>query len=363
MEKKIILSISKLNGDESAGININIPKFVKYLNKFCNSGYLDCGDKELKNFTNFPNFFRTSDYKEFSIKKLPSPFNKPDMVVFQTLYVPEFIKISKELSEMNIPYTIVPRSSMTKLAQNKKKIKKFIGNTVLFNSFVKNASFIHFLTNNEYLESKNSFKFKKYVTIGNGIEMPNQYYSIRKKEFFDITFIGRLDIYHKGLDLLIDAICLEPLFFRKNKIRINLYCPDFENGVSFLRDKIKDNNLEDIVFLYDAVFGNDKEKVLLNSDIFIQTSRMEGHPTGVIEAISYGIPVIVTPGTNVCEEVNKEKLGFISEGDSKSILESIKIAFFKKGDYKIISNNCIKYANENYNWDIISKKILKDYFK
>ena len=66
----VILSISKLDNIFVAGTNINIPKFVRYLNEKCESGCLDCGNEELINFRGFKNYIKLRDYRNFSINKL-----------------------------------------------------------------------------------------------------------------------------------------------------------------------------------------------------------------------------------------------------------------------------------------------------
>lgn len=39
--------------------------------------------------------------------------------------------------------------------------------------------------------------------------------------------------------------------------------------------------------------------VLLQTDLFIQTSRHEGMPMGLLEALSIGVPCLVTVGTSL----------------------------------------------------------------
>ena len=90
---------------------------------------------------------------------------------------------------------------------------------------------------------------------------------------------------------------------------------------------------------------------------------MEGHPTSVIEAINYGIPVIVTPGTNMLDEVKKYKLGFTCNLDSKSIFQCIKKSYDNRLKFDKISKNEIKYAKKNFNWDSIAIKTIKKYKK
>ena len=51
--------------------------------------------------------------------------------------------------------------------------------------------------------------------------------------------------------------------------------------------------------------GKSKEQVLLDADVFIQTSRTEGLPTAVLEAMSYKIPVLITKGTGLYDDIKK----------------------------------------------------------
>ena len=60
---------------------------------------------------------------------------------------------------------------------------------------------------------------------------------------------------------------------------------------------------EKVLKLCGPIAGADKKKVLKDADLFLHTSRSEGHPMGVLEALAYGIPCLLTPGTNMASEV------------------------------------------------------------
>ena len=79
---------------------------------------------------------------------------KPDIVVFEDLYYLEFPLIAKSLTKRKIPYIIIPRGCMTACAQRKKRLKKFVGNTLFFNRFIDGALAIEYLAENE---RKNAF--------------------------------------------------------------------------------------------------------------------------------------------------------------------------------------------------------------
>ncbi|MBE5819574.1 MAG: glycosyltransferase [Clostridiales bacterium] len=357
----VILTVAKLDNNKSSGLYTNIPIFVKTLNNYSQSACLDCGNTNPESLKEYDNYFKLSDYSDFSIKNLPQPFNKPDLVVFQSLYIIDFIKIAKELKSMKIPYTIIPRCSMTKAAQKKSGLKKIIGNTLWFNRFIEDALFIHFLTKNECLESEKNFKIKNKVIVGNGFKTPEITYKTHQRDCFKVLYIGRYNVYHKGLDILLKAIAYKKEFFIQNKFKFILWGKDSDNGIQKMQSLICKYKIEDLVEINGEIYGKDKEKELLDSDVFIHTSRLEGHPTSVIEAISYGIPVLVTPGTNMLDDVKNNKLGFFCNLDKREIADTIINAYENKNEFQNISNREIDFAKENYNWDNIIRKNIETY--
>ena len=327
----VILHVAGLNGNKSAGPTTTVPKNVEYGSKYENVALYNLSDNKLEGIIEQDKIYLMKDYP--NIANLLEPFNNPDIVIFQSMYIKGFIKVYKEIKKRNIPYIIVPRGSLTKSAQNKKRKKKIIGNLLFFNKFVKNSSSINFLTKNEYLESK-CFKFNNYYINGNGIDSKTKFKDYTKKNnIFIVNYIGRIEMYHKGLDYLIEAINLGKEEFRKKKFIFNLYGPDHMNSLERLKNMINEYKINDLININGPVFDTDKEKVLLDSDLFIHTSRLEGQPMAVVEAIAYGIPVFVTPGTNIDNVVKNNDLGFTSTFDINDIKDTLLLAYKEKNKY------------------------------
>ncbi len=354
-----ILHIASITDDKAKGPNINVPKNVSYGNKFANVGLYNLRNSKLAIEIPKERLFYRKSYQHIS--ELPNPFNKPDIVIFHGVYFIEYCRIAKWLRKNNIPYIIIPRCSMTSAAIKSHALKKKTANSLFFNKFISGAKSIQFLTKNEYNESKNNFKFKNYYILGNGTELPKKHYKAKNRKEFKIVFIGRYNVYHKGLDVLLQAVKEHANWFRENNVTLELYGSNSDNGLKFLINYINKNNLENIVIIKGPAFGDKKEEALLNADVFIHTSRLEGQPTAVIEAISYGIPVIVTPGTNIADVVKKFDLGFTSELDSEAIFNCIKKAFESKKDFSDISRNEIKYSGEHFDWEKITDVALDKY--
>lgn len=359
----IILNIAGLSDKRYAGPNINVPICVFYEEKIATAGLYNTGKKSLDNVKELEYFFDKEKMKKFNIKELSKPFNKPDIVVFNSMYIIDHVKIARKLNKYNIPYIIIPRGALTKKAQQKKWYKKKIANALIFNRYIKNAKAIHFLTENELRESS-SFKYSNCFVCGNGTnnKKEKKTYKRENKQFI-ITFIGRIEKFHKGLDVLVEAVNIGQDKFREDNIIFNLYGPDDNDSIAYLEDYIKRKKINDLIKINEPIFDDKKEKILLESDLFIHTSRLEGHPTSVIEAISYGVPVLVTPGTNISEDVEKNRLGFVTPLDANKICEKIIEAYEKRKEFIEITQNEIEYSNSNFEWSAIVKKMIKEYEK
>lgn len=356
-----ILYITYLFGKKWTGPNYSVPSQInaqsKYDNVFWyninnlfkdrNNGNLKCNDID--------------DYPKLKISELPKPFNNPDLVIFEGLYFFSFCKIAKECRRRNIPYIIIPRSSLTEFAQKSKNIKKSIANLIFFNRFIKNADAIQYLTSKEYQDSGVKWNSRHFI-IPNGIESKNtiKHFEDNPMARLKGVFIGRPDIYQKGIDILIESCAYLRKELQKNNCIIELYGPEIADNKQRIQKMIDDKGLNHIIIQKNGVFDHEKEEILKNSDFFILTSRFEGHPMGLIEALSFGVPCLVTKGTNMAHEIKEADAGWTADINSKSLTDAIKILLNDSGSFAEKGKNALKLSKK-YNWDVLAKESHQRY--
>lgn len=351
-----VLIISNLSGNLFAGPNNSVPAQVAAqasvdnvlwynINHIKRDEWVKIGCKNLDDF--FP----------AALDSLPSPFNRPDVAIVEELYCYPFSKILRDLLKYSIPYVIIPRSELTHQAQKKKAIKKKLGNFIYFSRIIKKSSAIHFLTSAEKNDSIR-FNQKPFVIVPNGISIPDSAHNSFSSTSINATYIGRFEMYQKGLDILLDAISLISTELREAHFHINMYGVDQENTVFEMREIIRTNHIEDIVSIMNPVFGNEKTEQLKVSDVFIMTSRFEGMPMGMIEALSYGIPCIATNGTNLANEINEYEAGWVADNDKNSVSQALINCIRDKASFSVKSVNARKLA-EKYSWDYIAQMTHK----
>lgn len=349
----VIIHIANIDLAVIGGVQVAVPKMVKAQSQYADVAFLntrgdDTGDLHSLSYDG-----------RLEFDKFPPPFNKPDLVIFHEVYRIEYIGIYRTLIRANIPYIIIPHGSLSKTAQQKKRVKKILANLLLFHKFLKFARAIQYLSDNE----KNLSAFPQYapVVLGNGIEIP-----VEKKLFFSkheikLTYIGRLDLHIKGLDLLLGAVKKCETAMREKQATVRICGPDFEDAHKRIQQMIEKLNIADLVCVDREKVGEEKKKVLLSSDCFIQTSRTEGLPLGPLEALGYGLPCIVTEGVGLGAMIESYGAGYRCSNTEDGIANAIErfIQNFDKAE--TMSKAAMRIAEKEFDINIIAEKTVHRY--
>ena len=184
----------------------------------------------------------------------------------------------------------------------------------------------------------------KIEIINNGVFIPEENTNIFTNDQINITIVSRL-VSHKNIKKIIRAISdlNDPLIY------LNIIGDGPELN-QLQKISLESNNKDNIIF-HGKLNRDDINHIFLKSDIYIQASNYEGLPHSLLEAMSYGIPVLCTPVGECKEILGDEDRGYIldlpvSKNNIKSkIIEIIgeKNIANKKGE------RGKDFINENYN--------------
>ena len=285
----------------------------------------------------------------------------PDIVQFHSVYRLPFIYFYKVLRKKNIPYLIQMHGALSEENFKKNRFKKIIANTLLFNNYLQNANAALFLNKEELNKCVVKSLFKNTFILPNGCDKVSNVNLERKcKSFIDIVFLGRVSIVHKGIDVLCDAIDLLMKNY-DNTFTISFYANPNDDDLPILKNRIK--RYGDVIKYKGGIYGDEKDKRLRETDIFILTSRFEGMPMALLEALSYGIPAIVTPGTNMADMLRKVDAGWIAELSPESIAKTIKQAINQFSNSPTRFRECAYELGTSLNWENIAKQSIEIYKK
>ena len=180
----------------------------------------------------------------------------------------------------------------------------------------------------------------------------------KNNKIVNIVTVGRL-VDYKGHNIAIKAVKYLP----KNYILTII--GNGPNKIKILR-QISDLNLQDRVKLLDNVNDDLKINILKKSTIFLMcsTSRAESFGIAILEAISCGLPLVITningSGMNdmVISNYNGYKFKKFSSIDcAKKIVNICQ----KKNKLNHFSKNSLKLFSNRFEYKKIEKKLLKIY--
>ena len=113
-----ILFISRLNDSQWLGPSQSVPAQVKAQSSVDNVLWFNINQYRLERWVDSRyQFINLQDNPSKELEKLPYPFDKPDIVVFEGCYEYPFESVVKDVWKKKIPYVIVPRSQLTYGAQ------------------------------------------------------------------------------------------------------------------------------------------------------------------------------------------------------------------------------------------------------
>jgi glycosyltransferase involved in cell wall biosynthesis len=313
----------------------------------------------------FPVFDRNTLLGNSGTLDLPAPFHRPDLAVFHDTYVPLHATIAGRLRKAAIPYILCPRGGLTRYAQAHGWWKKRIANLVFLNKLVAHAVALQCLTQGEAAAS--SRWNRPVFVVSNGVELPPESDLALQKPSevgLRIVFMGRLDVSYKGLDMLLDACVLVRDKLRKAGARVELHGPDWKGSTKFLASRIGELGLAGVVALGGPVMGDAKRTLFRQADVFLHPSRSEGHPTAVLEALSYGVPCLLTPGTNMAEAVSSAGAGWEVEPSPAGIAAGIeKILQTERTRLPQAGVKARKLIARQFSWERIASSSVEAYRK
>ena len=144
----------------------------------------------------------------------------------------------------------------------------------------------------------------KIEIINNGVFIPEENTNIFTNDQINITIVSRL-VSHKNIEKIIKAIS------DLNSPLINLnIIGDGPELNQLQKISLESNNKDNIIF-HGKLNRDEINHIFLNSDIYIQASNYEGLPHSLLEAMSYGIPVLCTPVGECKEILGNEDRGYI----------------------------------------------------
>lgn len=220
-----------------------------------------------------------------------------DIVHLHSVFTPPNALLARRL---RVPYAVSPHGGYAPISLARSAFRKALYTRLVERRLVRNAALRVALTDVEVRELRTFGAPEPITVIPNGVPpAPKQVdpNAFRRELGLDATqplllFVGRLDVFHKGLDILIRGLAAAPGWHAA------LVGSDFRGGADQLRSLAGTLGAGSRLSLAGPRHGTALHEAFAAADCFVLTSRWEGLPLSLLEALAHGIPVVVSPAVD-----------------------------------------------------------------
>lgn len=362
----------RCNPDTANGVEKTIYNLAVHQNRLGHRIYIYGTTK--KAAINVPNII-TESFAPHVIPFLPSKDLvqsiielEPDMVHFHSVYVPEHALMAAHLRKLGINYVVTPHGGCAPELFAKKPLLRKLYRSLIELSFLNNAKFVHSV--GDTLAIKEFGVNSPIVEAPNGIDVSSLPDRSGEDPILEIkpewrgrtifTFIGRITILQKGLDLMIEAFA-QSLREGANASLV-LVGPESGEDRRSLETMIIRLGIVEFVTFTGPVYGDKKFDYLKYSDFFVHSSRWEGLSFSIIEALAMGIPCLVTAAANPCGFIGPYNAGLEVAFNADDIARGfLHLSKLESGQIQEMNEQAKLLVERECHWEKIARTITAAY--
>ena len=303
-------------------------------------------------------FFNENQFTNFKLN-LNEIVKHRDLLHLFGIWDPFHIKVFYKAKKLKKKIVISTLGALEPWSLKQKKFKKKFAWHIYQKRILNACNYIHATSNEEKehlieLGIKTPIKVIPHGVIINSIQTKNS----KKKEIKEALFFSRIHEKKGILELVNSWGEIRPV----NWI-LKVYGPvsdkDYLNKV---KNQIIKLSLENFIKIYDPIFEYDqKEKIFLNSDCFLLPSKSENFGMSIVEALSYGVPVLTTEETpwKVLQKINAGKIiKFSQENLTINLREMLSM---NHEELLAMGSRGKKFLKETYDIEMMILEYIKFY--
>jgi glycosyltransferase involved in cell wall biosynthesis len=197
-------------------------------------------------------------------------------------------------------------------------------------------------------------RIRQFVTVPNGADPVPDAQAWRGGDGY-FLWIGRFDVFHKGLDNLVAAWARLP----EPRPHLILAGPDFQGGRARIAKMVEDSGLSGVVELRHHVGGTEKTALLTSCRAYIHPSRWESCSIMLLEAVAAGVPSLISSSIHAADELGDE--GILDVVDLEAAPGELASALARVDGNRDMGERARSWASSVGTWKAVGRRAVDQY--
>jgi glycosyltransferase involved in cell wall biosynthesis len=290
-----------------------------------------------------------------------------DIAHIHALFSPVSTSAAAIARSQKLPYLLRPLGTLDPADLQKKRVLKQIYGSLLEKPNLAGAGGLHFTSAQEQKISWRYGTQTRDFVIPLGVDIPKIPSSGSSRERLGIPaniplilFMSRLDP-KKGLDLLLPALSWLRTQGKEFHFVLAGGNPQNPDYVAEIAQQIQDCVLKDCTTITGFVRGEEKYGLLQDADLFVLPSYYENFGIAVAEALSMGLPVVISDQVHIWPEVVNYGAGWVTPCRLEDLTAQLDTALASAEERQQRGERGRKLAREQYSWPAIAEQVVAAY--
>lgn len=283
---------------------------------------------------------------------------KPDLVVLHQVYTLSTFHGYRYAKKMGIPYVVFPHGSLNQYNESNNSLIKFIAKKLIIKKILQEAGAIIVTCASESEDLEKSLQAKALLLpYGRPIDIRNSSFEeenkiVKDPENVRILFCGR---FHKVKNLPLVLKAMPAILNDYPDLVLDIAGSGTTKELRNLKAVIATLGLENNIEFHGWIDKNKMEQLFRSASVLVLPSENENFALVVSEALSSGVPCVVSQFVGASDIVERHQAGeIIEELTPKSLTAAVLKVL--DGDQLAYREAAFKAAREDLDWSKIALK-------
>ncbi len=281
-----------------------------------------------------------------------------DVVHIHAIFNHACVSAARICRKYRVPYVVRPLGTLDPWSMKQKPLRKALFWHLAGKQMMEAAAAVHYTAVAEKEATERSLGLNHGTVVPLGVEAAPPAQN-GPASYPYVLVLSRLHP-KKGLDILIDAFVSTVQQERFKDWKLVLSGDGPAGYVESLKGQVSAHNADDLILFTGWLEGEQRQTMLGNAALLALPSYQENFGMCVMEALSCGVPVLVSPQVNLAEDVKAVGAGWIVPVDRKVMQTTLAEALTSEVE-RSKRGAAGKALSERFTWPAVAQQLVNLY--